>query len=220
MSTQLQPAFAIPGVRLMERPWRKWSDNILLSGALQLVPYIRRRAPRLHRWNGRIYMVAAFSVSLAGLYMMWFRGSVGDLSQHLGQSLDAVLIMLCAVLALRYALMRDFKTHRRWSLRLFMVVSASLFIRAGFLLSFMIHGGPFGSLGYQLIQAHKLEPAIRIFQLNVEAYPKSANTWDSLAGAYMHDGQKPQAIAYYQKSLQLNPKNKNAVNMLQKLNAP
>jgi tetratricopeptide (TPR) repeat protein len=76
------------------------------------------------------------------------------------------------------------------------------------------------TLGYQLIQANKFKPAIRVFQLNVEAYPHSANTYDSLAEGYMDDGNKSQAIANYQRSLQLNPKNGNAVKMLQKLNAP
>ncbi len=32
------------------------------------------------------------------------------------------------------------------------------------------------SLGYQLLQADKYKQAIRIFQLNVEAYPQSGNT--------------------------------------------
>jgi tetratricopeptide (TPR) repeat protein len=76
------------------------------------------------------------------------------------------------------------------------------------------------ALGYQLVQAHKLPQAIRIFQLNVEAYPNSGNTYDSLAEAYMDDGDKSQAIANYQRSLQLNPKNSNAVKMLQKLGVP
>ena len=76
------------------------------------------------------------------------------------------------------------------------------------------------ALGYQLLQAHKLKQAIRIFQLNVEAYPQSGNTWDSLAEAYMDDGDKAQAIANYQRSLQINPRNTNAVKMLQKLNSP
>jgi tetratricopeptide (TPR) repeat protein len=242
-------------------------------------------------------------------------------------------------MALRYALARDFKTHRRWALRLFMVVSASLFIRAGIFLSFLLNHGPFGfnavtfsgpfltfmsfaqylvplavlevylrtqdragapgrfamaaglfvltvvmgggivavtmgaflpnikraydnrksiaetlsatiassgidqatkqyhdvksaapatynldedelnALGYQLIQAHQLKHAIRVFQLNVEAYPQSGNTYDSLGEAYMNDGDKAQAIANYQRSLQINPRNTNAVKMLQKLNA-
>jgi tetratricopeptide (TPR) repeat protein len=76
------------------------------------------------------------------------------------------------------------------------------------------------SLGYQLIGAKKYNEAIRILQLNVEAYPQSSNVYDSLGEAYMDAGDKPPAIANYQKSLELNPKNVGAVKMLQKLNAP
>jgi tetratricopeptide (TPR) repeat protein len=313
---------------------------IILAGVIQLIPRIRERAPSFHRWNGRLYLLTAFTISLAGLYMMWVRGSVGDIWQHLGQSLNAVLIMLCAVMALRYALARDFTTHRRWALRLYLVVSASLFIRAGFFLALFLNHGPFGfdpatfsgpfltfmsfaqylvplavleiyfraqaraaaagrfamaaglfvltvamgagifavtmgvwlprvkaaydsrksiaetlsatiassgidqavsqyhelkaaapaiynfdedelnNLGYQLIKTKKFTEAILIFQLNVEAYPQSGNVYDSLGEAYMDDGDKPLAIANYQKSLQLNPENVNAVKRLQKLSAP
>jgi hypothetical protein len=76
------------------------------------------------------------------------------------------------------------------------------------------------TLGYQLLGKKNFKDAVRIFQLNVDAYPQSANTYDSLAEAYMDNGDKDLAIANYQKSLQLNPSNKNAVEMLKKLNAP
>src|ERR1700730_11605203 len=49
---------------------------IILAGTIQLIPQIRNRAPLLHRWNGRLYLVTAFTISLAGLYMMWMRGTV------------------------------------------------------------------------------------------------------------------------------------------------
>jgi uncharacterized membrane protein len=313
---------------------------IMLAGAVQLVPQVRNRFPVFHRWNGRIYMLTAVTLSVAGLYMTWIRGSVGDLSVHLGSTLNAVLIWLCGGMALRYALARDFKTHRRWALRFFLVVSASWFFRIGFFLSFLVFKGPFGfdpttfrgpfltfmtfaqyliplavleiylraqdrpgalrrmatagmlfvltlvmsaglfavataawvpqvkaaydprksiaetlsatiassgidaaakqyhdlkaaepstynfdegelnSLGYQLIGTKKFKEAIGILQLNVEAYPQSSNVYDSLGEAYMDDGDKPLALANYQKSLELNPKNRGAVVMLQKLNAP
>jgi uncharacterized membrane protein len=314
--------------------------TIMLAGAVQLVPQVRNRFPVFHRWNGRVYMLTAVALSTAGLYMTWSRGSVGDVPQHLGSTLNAVLIWLCAAVALRYAMVRNFATHRRWALRLFLVVSASWFIRIMLFLTFMIFKGPVGfdpdtftgpyltfltfaqyliplavlelyfraqdrpgalrrlamagtlfvltllmvaglfavtmadwvpkvkaafdprksiaetlsatirstgvdqavhqyhelkasaaapsynfsegqlnSLGYKLIRAKKFKDAIRIFQLNLEAYPQSANVYDSLAEAFMDAGDKPQAIANYQKSLQLNPKNRNAVLMLQKLNA-
>jgi tetratricopeptide (TPR) repeat protein len=76
------------------------------------------------------------------------------------------------------------------------------------------------SLGYRLLNAKKFNDAIRIFQLNVEAYPQSGNVYDSLGEAYMDAGNKPLAIANYQRSLQFNPRNGGAVKMLQKLNAP
>jgi len=80
--------------------------------------------------------------------------------------------------------------------------------------------GELNTLGYQLIRAKKFKDAIRIFQLNIEAYPQSSNVYDSLGEAFMDDGNKPQAIVNYQRSVQLNPKNRNAVVYLQKLNAP
>jgi tetratricopeptide (TPR) repeat protein len=313
---------------------------VMVAGALQLIPRVRERFPVFHRWNGRIYMLTAVALSIAGLYMTWIRGSAGDIFQHLGGSLGAVLIWLCAAMALRYALARDFKTHRRWALRLFLVASAAWFFRLMFFLTLLVFKGPVGfdpttfqgplltymsyaqyllplavleiylraqdhsgalgrmaaavglfiltlamgagifavtmavwvpdvkagfdsrksiaetlsatiassgidqaakqyhdlktaepatynfdedqlnSLGYQLIGAKKFKEAARIFQLNVEAYPQSANTYDSLGEAYMDDGNKALAISNYQKSLQLNPKNRNAVEMLQKLHPP
>ena len=117
---------------------------IMLAGAIQLVPLVRKRFPRFHRWNGRIYLLTAGTLSLAGLYMQWIRGSVGDLPQHIGGALNAVLIWICGGMALRYALARDFKTHRRWALRLFLVVSASWFIRIMLFLWLMIFRAPVG----------------------------------------------------------------------------
>jgi uncharacterized membrane protein len=311
---------------------------VMLAGAVQLVPQIRNRFPVFHRWNGRVYILTAVTLSVAGLYMTWIRGSVGDLSVHLGSTLNAVLIWLCGGMALRYALARDFKTHRRWALRFFLVVSASWFFRIGFFLSLLINKGPFGfdpstfrgpfltfmsfaqfltplavleiylraqdrpgalrrvatagmlfmltlvmcaglfavgmtqwvpqvkaaydprksiaetlsatiassgidaavkqyhdlktagsptynfdeselnNLGYEFIRAKKFKEAIRILQLNVDAYPQSSNVYDSLGEAYLDDGNQPLAIANYKRSLELNPKNRGAVEVLRRLN--
>ncbi len=313
---------------------------ISVAGALQLIPHIRNRFPTFHRWNGRIYLLAAFTQGVTGLYLiMSGRNFPGGVLQYVALWTSAILILLCAAMALRYALARDFKTHRRWALRLFLVASGSWFFRVGFFLTILLFGpigfdpvtfsGPLpvfwsfaeyllplavlelylraqdhpgslqrwaaagvvfvltlamgagifaaamavwvprikaaydtrksiaealsatiassgidqaarqyqdlksaapstynfeenelNSLGYQLIQAKRFNEAIRIFELNVEAYPASSNAYDSLGEAYLDDGNKRQAIAKYQKSLQLNPKNHNAVQMLQKLTAP
>jgi cytochrome c-type biogenesis protein CcmH/NrfG len=58
---------------------------------------------------------------------------------------------------------------------------------------------------------------VAVFELNVESYPKSANTHDSLGEAYMKTGKKAKAIASYKKSLALAPQSENAKAMLKKL---
>ena len=72
-------------------------------------------------------------------------------------------------------------------------------------------------LGYQLMGSGQLEAATRVFELNVESYPNSFNVFDSLAEAYMNAGETERAIDYYEKSLELNPGNNNAVKMLERL---
>jgi cytochrome c-type biogenesis protein CcmH/NrfG len=55
--------------------------------------------------------------------------------------------------------------------------------------------------------------------LNVESYPESANVYDSIGEAYMIKGNKEEALMNYEKSLKLNPKNKNAEDNIKKLKA-
>ncbi len=74
-------------------------------------------------------------------------------------------------------------------------------------------------LGYQQLSAHRVEDAIALFKLNVETYPKSFNTYDSLGEAYMVHDDRGLAVANYRKSLKLNPRNTNAVEMLKRLRA-
>ncbi len=74
------------------------------------------------------------------------------------------------------------------------------------------------NLGYQLLGKNKIQEAIEIFKLNVEQYPDAFNPYDSLGEGYMLAGEKELAIKNYAKSLELNPKNTNAIIMLARIN--
>ncbi len=117
---------------------------VTICGPLQLIPQIRTYAPAFHRWNGRIYLTTAVVTSIAGLVMLFNRGSVGGTIQHVGIALNAVLVIIFAAMALRYALARDFVTHRRWALRLFLAVSGVWFYRIGLMLWLVANKGPAG----------------------------------------------------------------------------
>lgn len=75
------------------------------------------------------------------------------------------------------------------------------------------------TLGYQLLRSGRVMEAIAIFKLNIEMFPDAFNPYDSLGEAFMVHGNKELAIENYAKSLVLNPKNANAIYMLQQINA-
>jgi len=66
------------------------------------------------------------------------------------------------------------------------------------------------ALGYQLLGRGQTEAAIRVFRLNAETYPRSANAVDSLAEAYLAGGDRTRAAAEYRRLLALDPKNRTA----------
>lgn len=101
---------------------------ITFGGPIQLMSPVRNRFPRFHHWNGRIYITTAFVISLGAVYLVLSRGwpSTATLSANL---LHAVLIMIFAALTVRHAIARQIDVHRRWALRLFMVVSGVWFFR-------------------------------------------------------------------------------------------
>ena len=71
--------------------------------------------------------------------------------------------------------------------------------------------------GYELLSENKFDEAIAIFAMNCIVNPNSFNAYDSLAEAYMSKGDKKSAIKNYEKSLQLDPTNLNAEEMIKKL---
>ena len=73
------------------------------------------------------------------------------------------------------------------------------------------------TLGYGFMRQKKMAEAIAVFKVNVELYPNSWNTYDSLGEAYVNNGEKELAIESYKKSLALNPQNANGAEALKKL---
>lgn len=73
------------------------------------------------------------------------------------------------------------------------------------------------TLGYNLMFDDRIELAIDVFRINVALYPTSSNVYDSLGEAYLKNGNKRLAGQNYQKSLQLDGTNKNALKVLKEL---
>ncbi|MVM41555.1 DUF2306 domain-containing protein [Spirosoma sp. HMF3257] len=117
---------------------------LVIGGPLQLIPALRRQFPVFHRWLGRVYVATAIVVSIAGLMMIWTRGSLADPTQHISISIQAIYIISFALVTIHHAKARQFAEHRAWALRLYMVVNGVWFFRVGLMFWLVVNGGPVG----------------------------------------------------------------------------
>ncbi|MGK0216874.1 MAG: hypothetical protein ACI9HE_000347 [Planctomycetota bacterium] len=77
--------------------------------------------------------------------------------------------------------------------------------------------GSINSMGQVYRQADSPAAALAVFLYNVDAYPQSANVWDSLGEGYVGVSNKQLAIASFEKSLALDPSNQHASDMIEEL---
>jgi tetratricopeptide (TPR) repeat protein len=74
------------------------------------------------------------------------------------------------------------------------------------------------TLGYRFLFNQYLNEALKTFELYVNLMPNSFNSYDSYGEALLATGDTTQAIVNYKKSLELNPNNNNAVQVLKAIN--
>lgn len=118
---------------------------VTFAGTLQLIPWIRERAIAFHRWNGRVFMIAALAGALGGLYLEWVRGTglraPTGLSSATAITLNAALIVAFVVAAWFAVRNRNIAAHRVWATRLFLVVNGTWFMRVGYRSWIVLTGG-------------------------------------------------------------------------------
>lgn len=115
---------------------------IIGGGPLQLIPQLRKTVPKFHRVVGRLYILFVFFGAWVGLYLTWSRPmpAFSSIYQLVAISIEAVLIIWFAILALRFAILRKISDHQKWALRLFMVGSGVWSLRIGYMVWFFLEG--------------------------------------------------------------------------------
>ena len=114
---------------------------VSVGGTLQLTPQLRNRFPTLHRWTGRTYMIVAVFLAVGGIWMIWGRGSRLTDVGGWGTTVNGILIVIVAAIAINFARKRQIDQHRRWAMRLFILVSGVWFTRLAYMAWSIMTGG-------------------------------------------------------------------------------
>ena len=99
----------------------------LLAGPWQFSRRLRKRNLSLHRWLGRIYLVAVAVGSVAGFGSALH--SEGGVVTHFGFGILAVLWFFTGLIAYRYARAGRIEKHRQWMIRNFSLSLAAVTLR-------------------------------------------------------------------------------------------
>lgn len=99
----------------------------LILGGFQFVAALRRRLPRLHRWSGRLYVLACVVGAAAALWIA--PDAEGGRVTGFGFSVLAAVWLYTTLTAWRLAVQRDFAAHRRWMIRSFALTFGAVTLR-------------------------------------------------------------------------------------------
>jgi uncharacterized membrane protein len=114
---------------------------ILLLGSIQLIERFRNRFPQVHRWIGRVYIVASLITAIGGLVYIFLHGTVGGTVMDIGFTLYGILMFAAAIETLRHARAGRMREHRAWALRLYVLAIGSWLYRMEYGVWFLFTGG-------------------------------------------------------------------------------
>lgn len=133
LGVAVQPQLSPLATQLVAtRPWIALSHFgaggvALAVGVLQLFAQVRRRRPALHRWLGRLYVIAVFISGSAGA-LMATQTTAGRVASS-GFAVLAVLWLWSTLQAYRAIRARQVQRHRAWMLRSFALTLAAVTLR-------------------------------------------------------------------------------------------
>ena len=105
------------------------SLTALLIGPWQFVTKLRSKLPKLHRWAGRIYMIAVLIGGIGGFIIAW-SSEYGSIAVA-GFALLSVVWLYITVKGYISARNLQFQAHSRWMLRSFALTAAAITLRLG-----------------------------------------------------------------------------------------
>lgn len=114
---------------------------ILILGCIQLIDSIRVKYIALHRWLGRIYIVASLLTAIGGLLFIFVKGTIGGLIMDIGFVGYGVGMLIAAIETYRHARRKRFDQHRAWAIRLFALAIGSWLYRMDYGFWFLFTDG-------------------------------------------------------------------------------
>lgn len=111
---------------------------ILMLGSIQLVEGIRNKFINVHRWVGRVYVIACIIAAIGGLLFIFLKGTIGGTVMNISFAGYGLALLLCAILTIKFARAKQLDKHRAWAIRLYALAIASWLYRQEYAVVFLL----------------------------------------------------------------------------------
>jgi uncharacterized membrane protein len=169
------PAGWLPedSLRLGVAPVALWAHALAgvlfgLLGPLQFARALRARFGALHRWSGRIFVLAGATLALSGLGLLLRVDSIATPLLDIARAGFSAALLLALSLGLRAAVTRDRAAHRAWMIRAYALGMGGATVGLVFFPLYLLKGAPITGLlsdsvfvGWWLITLALAERAIQ-----------------------------------------------------------
>jgi len=107
----------------------------MIAAFVQVWPMVRRRYPVVHRWVGRVYVVAVVAGSVAAVILMKIRNDrdLGIQVGSFGLYITAILWLVFTLAGYRMGRQRRWAEHRRWMIYSFALSMTNIYSRPIFI---------------------------------------------------------------------------------------
>lgn len=149
---------------------------ILIAGALLHNRNLRERAPKVHRWGGRIYLTLIMLTAPA-TFIMALRETEGIMTVW-SFAILSVLWFATGTMAWYHAVKRNFPVHSQWMVRNYALTFTNVTFRAELHL-LLAFGMPLATV-YEPIRIFQMIPNLLVAELLIRSGFLTATSWSDL----------------------------------------
>jgi uncharacterized membrane protein len=101
----------------------------MILGPMQFMSRLRKKHPVFHRWNGRVYLIAAYTVGISALILPFLFQPIGGMVEATASFLFGLYFLIALTMAWLQILQQNIVEHRKWMIRAFSIGLAVATIR-------------------------------------------------------------------------------------------
>ncbi len=86
----------------------------MILGSLQFIPRIRLKHIQFHRWSGRVFIMAAYTIGITSIVLSFIKQLILGINEAVASIFFSIFFVVCVSMSLHSILRKPVLLHREW----------------------------------------------------------------------------------------------------------